>query len=151
MRIRLEQIKEAAKIRSDGYEQDVLGQGKVDGDFLVITPEAYSLLRAKYAPKSPEIKRGCCGKAVSVATPAQRMFPPLSEQAKNLTRAVARVAGELVQGRPVAADKETIANREAICDKCEHYSHGRCKLCGCYLRIKRTLSTEHCPATPPKW
>ena len=35
--------------------------------------------------------------------------------------------------------------RMNICKKCEHYSKGKCVLCGCILSLKTKMDSESCP------
>lgn len=48
------------------------------------------------------------------------------------------------EGFPVRS-KEEIASLKEVCSTCEHFSQGRCGLCGCYLKVKLRLATESCP------
>ena len=59
--------------------------------------------------------------------------------------AVGRVAAAAVQGQPVFVDAETLADRQATCETCEHLTHSRCKLCGCFYLAKIRLATKACP------
>ena len=46
---------------------------------------------------------------------------------------------------------EVAKQRFDICLQCEHLYHktNTCKLCGCFMKIKTTLSNQTCPAK--KW
>lgn len=47
----------------------------------------------------------------------------------------------------VSNDKQI--ERMNICQKCEHFDHGRCSQCGCFLAIKTGWASEKCPID--KW
>ena len=49
------------------------------------------------------------------------------------------------------ANTATTAQRIRICHHCEHYDKGqqRCKLCGCFVRMKARVALAECPAD--KW
>jgi hypothetical protein len=69
----------------------------------------------------------------------------LLEQAGNLAGAVVRsIASGLARATP-----ERKAERMAICNGCEQFAEGRCKLCGCRLTYKVGMATEACPID--KW
>lgn len=41
--------------------------------------------------------------------------------------------------------------RRVICESCPFFDAGRCKICGCFLRLKTVIATESCPDNPPRW
>ena len=43
--------------------------------------------------------------------------------------------------------------RLEVCRSCEHYLPllGNCKICGCFMRIKSSISNMSCADTPKKW
>ena len=85
----------------------------------------------------------------TVPTRQAQQMPPVTEQVKNLTQAVARAVGALVTGNQVIADEETRRNRIAICEGCEMLQGWRCSKCGCSTAAKVALQTEKCPMA--KW
>lgn len=72
MRLRLADIEAKAAERPAGYVEDVISRGVVDGDFLEISSDALSELRAIYRPPSskPNIRLG--DMVASLATPIAR-------------------------------------------------------------------------------
>jgi hypothetical protein len=92
---------------------------------------------------------GECPYGVIADTIPERKMPPVTEQVKNLTQAVARAVGALVTGNQVIADEETRRNRIAICEGCEMLQGWRCSKCGCSTAAKVALQTEKCPMA--KW
>lgn len=56
-----------------------------------------------------------------------------------------RVIQALVDGEEIFVDRDTIDKRMRICSTCPFNRRGRCTKCGCYLHLKRTLTTEGCP------
>lgn len=71
-----------------------------------------------------------------------------------MTKMAANAAKSLIDfmasGFSVVSDEEQ-ARRMAICESCEHFDKGqrRCKICGCFARLKARIEREHCPAG--KW
>ena len=68
-------------------------------------------------------------------------MPPLSEMVNTFAKAMVRWAGhgfELV-------DRLEYFRRQSICSKCNERRKGRCKKCGCNLKMKLALATEKCP------
>jgi len=47
------------------------------------------------------------------------------------------------------ASEDLIAERKAICMRCEHNDIGRCERCNCYLYAKIRIKGEKCPEN--KW
>ncbi len=90
------------------------------------------------------VKSGCSG-AVAVETP----MPPLISKAKNIVHALARTGKATVTGKTVRVSDEEKDRRLAICATCEFYTGTTCRKCGCVMRFKARLATEHCPIS--KW
>lgn len=80
-------------------------------------------------------------------------YPSLARQALNLASATARTAAHAITTGEVLVSPEETERRLSICRVCEHWDTdmSRCRLCGCYTRVKAQLSSEHCPDTPPRW
>lgn len=50
----------------------------------------------------------------------------------------------------IFATTETIEKRIELCMACEHLkNNSRCKLCGCWVRLKARIDIAHCPID--KW
>lgn len=151
MKILISKLKENASNRPEGYVEDVMSKGVVEGDSLVLTPESYKELLQKYNPNSKalmteEAKPSCCG--------GKRLqMPPVGSQVVNLGQAIGVVVKGVVQGQNIKASDDVIAKRKEICDACEFLdkTRNRCSKCGCYYKAKISLSTSHCPLLPPKW
>lgn len=74
MRLRITKIHDAAKDRPDGYVEEVLSRGVIDGEWLEISDEDLSDLRAKFRPKpviQPTPHSGIRGAGDLVALAAQ--------------------------------------------------------------------------------
>lgn len=152
MKINLNVLKDVAKTRPEGYYQDVTSHGKVVGAYLEIDPPAYKHLLQKYSgPEGNVERKSCCGKTLQSGSLNTGSFPPLVQQMRNAIGAVSRLGGAIVHGNQVKATEEEVAKRQAICDGCEYYAKDsqRCQKCGCFLKIKIKLETEHCPIQ--KW
>tara|TARA_R100001443_G_C3305739_1_gene166453 strand:+ start:284 stop:691 length:408 start_codon:yes stop_codon:yes gene_type:complete len=50
-------------------------------------------------------------------------------------------------------DKKTYKERLDICRGCKHYFKytGNCGICGCFMRIKASMSIMECADDPKKW
>lgn len=137
MKILLKDIEEKAKIRPEGYKDEVLKSGTIEGNFLVITPDAYTELLKKFSPSTPiPPKKKCCGD-----------YPPLPTQLGNAVNAGKRVLGAFKRGESVRVADQVANARRAICEQCQDFDkeRGRCVLCGCYVKFKLMLKTEQCP------
>ncbi len=49
------------------------------------------------------------------------------------------------------ADDATIDRRSTACRSCDRNRRGRCAICGCWVRLKVTIASESCPASPSRW
>jgi len=56
-----------------------------------------------------------------------------------------RVVRAKIDGVEIWVDRDTLEKRARICARCEHSRMGYCKVCRCYLHLKRSLTTEGCP------
>jgi hypothetical protein len=156
MKIKLIDIYSKANQRPEGYVNDIISAGVVNGNALEIEYNKYVELLTKYQPttKAPKKPCGCTTKTESTlpigqARPAN--FPPITTQLTNATKAVGRVIQAKLHGEPVEAGSELIDSRRSICSICDKFKNGRCLLCGCRLEWKIKLLTEICPDKPPKW
>lgn len=52
-------------------------------------------------------------------------------------------------GDPVFVSANQRFRRFAICKMCVNYNKGRCKECGCFIRLKTKLTFSECPIN--KW
>lgn len=113
---------------------------------------AWTLSQA--AGRGPESRRSRYrALAVELASNPERLGttdvqpPPLAAQAATLAKAAGRWAAS---GFARTADDE-LARRLEACAGCELYdaTHGRCGVCGCFVKAKARLATEKCPAE--KW
>jgi hypothetical protein len=130
VKILIADLHEAAKDKPHGYFAEVTMAGVVDGDVLHLEPQVYAKLRQKYSPQ---------------------IAPSLMQQARNVAGAASRVAKAAVKGEQIKVAPEEVTRRMGICNICEHFNNGRCKLCGCIINFKTRLETEHCPDKPPRW
>ncbi len=103
---------------------------EIDGLPIEITEE---IQRANPAPKK--------------ATAPSRV--PITRKAANLLSASGRAARAVFTGNKVVVSDEEKARRLGICAVCEFYTGTRCRKCGCVMRFKARLATEHCPIA--KW
>lgn len=136
MKISLANIDKKAKSRPAGYKEDLLKRGRIEGDFLFVTPDAYLELWTKYNGDS--FSKGCC-----------KSLPSASQMAHNALKAAGRLIKAGASGKPIIANPEAIQKRQEICASCEFLNGKRCTKCGCFTVLKTKLETEHCPAG--KW
>lgn len=64
---------------------------------------------------------------------------------KNAAQAAGRVVKSILGNKPIMVSDEEQERRMAICAMCEFYIGSTCKKCGCHIRFKAKLQTEHCP------
>jgi uncharacterized paraquat-inducible protein A len=130
MKLRVDKIKEAAKNRPDGYEQDVFLRGTIEGEWLEISNEALAELREKYRPKPEKVK--------------------LAQIVSNFATAIKDEAIATIHRDPLP-NIEEIERRMSICQECEFFlpKQKRCMKCGCFLRWKTALRSQKCPIE--KW
>ena len=126
-----------AKDRPPGYMEDVISQGTIDGDHVVLTQEAWDDLCAKY--------RGT--------------GPPLLEMLANFGESLQRWNQA---GRPVVTQEEFRRRLDgcqgtgsfATVGRCLNWDpdayggRGRCLVCGC-TDLKLYLATDECPLPEP--
>ncbi len=75
--------------------------------------------------------------------------PTLFQKAKNLAGAAKRIGQAAARGQKIAVSKEEADRRMAICQECEFFIGKSCMKCGCVIKFKARLETEHCPIA--KW
>ena len=155
MKIRLNDLKEKAKNRPEGYLDDVLSRGTLEGDVFTIETPAYQALVEKYNPTAlnpPVQSAGCCGGKASPSAPLKRLqMPSVGVQMQNAAGAVGRTLKAAVMGERVKAPEDVIKSRQDICAGCEFLDKekNKCSKCGCYYKVKITLAQEKCPID--KW
>lgn len=117
--------------RRPGYKDRCLELGKLRGGKLYFSAAAWKTIRSEFSPPS----------AIALAG--------------NAMAAGNRLLEKIIQNEPIQKQKDEIAKRLAICGECDFYvapsmrcSHPKC---GCFLRFKTRLTSEHCPLDPPKW
>ncbi len=81
---------------------------------------------------------------------SKQQLPTLSKNVSNIARAAGRVVKAIVTHKSIRVSDEEKERRLSICRDCEFYTaNGRCEKCGCFIRFKTRLETEHCPIE--KW
>ena len=130
MRLIIGEILTSAKDRPEGYVEDVMSRGVIDGDFLEITSEALTELRAIYRPKE------------------EPPLPSLPTRIANLTGQVFQEALDVAQGVDPVTPEEA-AKRIEICrsNACGKWraSDETCSMCGCYMKSKTPWRSAVCP------
>lgn len=154
MKISIARIHQTAALRPAGYEQEVLGAGEIQGEWLIIAPDAYGKLCAKYSQATNLGQAGtCCGKQAAPQPPTRAAaFPPMTTQLKNVSKAGIRAATALVTGGKVRRSEAEIERIKGICQShtdCFDAASERCRKCGCRLGLpllgKWQFATEKCP------
>jgi hypothetical protein len=100
----------------DGYKDDVLGQGTVQGEFVELEEAVYAELSRKWLEPS---------------------FPAMLA---NFAGATARW---VAAGFPLTTEDQ-FKERLAICQGCEFWTGTNCRRCGC-RKLKLHWRTEACP------
>lgn len=75
--------------------------------------------------------------------------PSLIQKASNAAGAGGRAVKSILGGGKLFVDDPEQNRRLTICATCEFYTGSTCKKCGCHIRFKAKLTTEHCPIN--KW
>jgi hypothetical protein len=123
IKLALSQIEKNKSNRPEGYYEDVVSSGKVDGEYLLIENDAFVALANKYRPK------------VEPPKPIENLAKSMKNWAKAGFKTV---------------NKAEYEKRLKICRSCEfwneqaNYSLGRCEKCKC-TKMKLKLATESCP------
>lgn len=134
----IDALRAAAANRPDGYLEDCLATGTIDGERVMFTREQYGELCRKYRGQVP---------AKAQPTPP----PSLAQRVANFAASAAK---HVASGMPMCTD-EQIQARWAICQGCEFHQNGTCMKCGCPLVRERhyisklSWANEKCPVG--KW
>lgn len=92
-----------------------------------------------------------CGFTIKVKEVSERIYRNCTAEPGVIAKGIdlIKTVGEWVQqGMPITAPVD-VNKRLEICNACEHYDNGTCKLCGCGMSIKARMETAHCPIN--KW
>lgn len=77
-------------------------------------------------------------------------LPDMMTLAKNAATAAMQEVKAVAKGLPEVPEEE-VARRLELCRRCELFIHQqkRCSQCGCYMKFKSRLRSQHCPVG--KW
>lgn len=75
----------------------------------------------------------------------QRQKLSVVRRIANATGAATRIFQAKAAGQQVMVRQAEQERRLWICSICEFYTGKTCKKCGCHIRFKAKLQTEHCP------
>lgn len=105
-------------------------------------------LTAKCTVCGREIRAHDPAKVYAVCSGHPKKFPPLLKQARNYARAVTE---HVASGMETRTDEEVI-NLLQICELCEDYQDGRCRVCGCRVSAEKNafanklrMKSQKCP------
>lgn len=102
---------------------EIIATGQVDGEYVWFQPDVYSALLKKRFTRE--------------LTTASKI--------SNAIGAAGRVVTAILGSRGVMVSYDEQSCRMAICATCEFYTGTTCRKCGCHIRFKAKLQTEHCP------
>ena len=68
-------------------------------------------------------------------------MPPLSQMVRTFNNSI----GRWIKSGFKIVDRIGYVRRTEICRKCKERIKGRCKKCGCNIKMKLALATEKCP------
>jgi len=128
IKISLTQLRQVASGRPEGYFEEVTAAGTITGKLLLLDDKVYAELCKKYKPANE---------------------PGLVKKAVNLSGAIKRVTKAAVKREQIAVSPEEQQRRLEICRTCPFFNGTNCQKCGCFVRFKTRLATEHCPIQ--KW
>lgn len=126
IKLHLDEVKRAAVSRPPGYLQDILSNGYLDGSVISMDEDVFVRLRRKYSGNASNI-----------------------DKIGNALGAIRRIAAAGLHGEKITVSNETQKSRMNICSQCEFFTGITCRKCGCHIRFKAKLQTEHCPVG--KW
>jgi len=112
-----------------------------------LSPAFRQSLTARFA--LPGVDFGCPHGITAETLPT---FPSVAEQVHNLSSALTRAASHVIQAHTLpVADSPEQERRWDICRGCANFvaDTQRCRICGCRLKAKIKLDTDHCPDA--KW
>lgn len=132
-------IADIAKVKTPGYYEDVISQGRIQGLFLFMDDTVYLKLKKKYNTTKMGVNKPCCG----------QKLPSMSEQTKNAIVAVGQAIQGISNGKGLIVSEEIENQRKAICQNCEFLKNERCIKCGCFYKIKVKSPNWSCPVG--KW
>lgn len=133
-KIEIRAIKANAASRGEGYVDDVLSSGKIDGDYVYLSDEQFNRIRNKYSPKITH-------------DPEKIKLPPFPTMVKTATESMR----SWVKNGATITSTEELESRLNICKQCEFWDEkafnntGRCRKCGCSTWAKLRMATEKCP------
>src|SRR5437879_5762329 len=104
--------------------------------------ERYRELCADDRPDHEAWRAKVIAKVTGQPAPAPS-YPSLATQAGNAIGAAVR----FVASGGATVDQAEQERRLGICRECEHFDaeQGRCRVCGCFAKLKARLESEHCP------
>jgi hypothetical protein len=67
------------------------------------------------------------------------------------TSKLRQIAIQVINGIVPLSSEELAAERQKVCDGCEHHAHlaNQCRLCWCFMDLKTKILEAECPAG--KW
>jgi len=75
----------------------------------------------------------------------EKDFPTNLEMLKDFVSSGSKIVTDLLGRKHVLADDDIIETRSKICETCKLLEDGRCKKCGCVMKVKRTFKAMKCP------
>ena len=74
-------------------------------------------------------------------------LPSASHMASNLLTSLKKAGKKMLKGEKLAASSAIAEKRITVCNECPKFmkDHGRCSLCGCFLKAKIKIASESCP------
>ena len=75
-------------------------------------------------------------------------LPSAMEQGKTFAKSMVKEASHKAKGGKSVSEEE-YNRRLSICHSCPLYDNGRCRKCGCFMKLKAKLATASCPKK--KW
>jgi hypothetical protein len=100
---------------------------------------------------TPEVKADIEKVDVMLATEDVSQFPSLFQQGRNLAAEMWKLGKKAATLQPVLASADVAFERLQTCSTCPEFEaeSGRCKKCGCGMRLKTHILNSSCPLS--KW
>jgi len=150
-------VETIAQMRKPGYLAEVLRCNTSDSPIEICIPKSDAArIKKDFSHELSSPLANPSSVAQSSQQENSRQLPSIMQMAKNLANAAGEEVKAIVERNPPVSDEE-YNRRIEICRTCPHFTPNnpdlperarqqeRCTLCGCYMKYKSKLRSQHCP------